>query len=236
MSPTVIVQLSNECGGRRIIGGYKILSNHHNLSRTINLKVYPHSRIYIEFYLDFIDFWDGQSLIVVVDSKHVILNKSHSARNSAYSNECGNSTNDRLFRYSETIDHENETMNILFYVDPAQKSELASESGLFYYGVSNFKIRLREVEKMNEIRISYKEGICREGFHAKKVDNCQKLGYNEVYCEICMQCDILCAKCINETICTECLPGITHTERNECKVKKGKKLNKKNPKTKKLIF
>ena len=172
---------NSTCGGRKIVGGYQILSNKHKLSRTINLQGYPHSRIYIEFNIDFIDYWDGQSLIVDVDRTQVILNISHSARNAAYHNECGNSTNDRLFRYSGTIDHEDESMTIFFYVDPAQKSLLASESEEFYYGVSNLKIRLREVEKMNEKRISYREGKCRDGFHANFVDNCRKQGYNGDY-------------------------------------------------------
>lgn len=215
ITPKIYGSLISQCGNRSILGGYKIFNHLHCLTRSFDFTGYPHSRIYIEFYLYLIDYWQSESLVVLINGRQVQV-LTHSSRRNAYSNECGDSSNDRLVRYSGTIDHEDDIMNIEFSVNPGPRSV----EDTLYYGIGSFMLRLLEVEKMNEVRLSYNQSKCKNGYFPRNVTDCNKKGYNGVYCEVCVQCEALCLICSNLNACNECRKGF-FLKKGTCIAKKG---------------
>jgi hypothetical protein len=214
------------CGSNKIFGGYGLLNSKHTLERTFNLTKLPHSTVYIELIVNLIDLWDTQNLVVLVDRKRTIFDVTHNTRTDSYFDECGNYTNDKRIRLSLSFDHEEDYLNIKIYVANPKLSKLLDQNNPanMNFGISNFKLRLREIEKMNAIRLSHDSDECLYGYYRETVPDCKKRGekgdaYGGVYCDVCRQCHPLCNTCFGPGTdkCLSCIKGVKYyDEKKSC--------------------
>jgi hypothetical protein len=209
-------KLSSKCDSALIFGGHQLFKNNMGISRSFNLSSLPHQNILIEFDLFLIDFWDGQSLLLKINSE-LIKNITLNTRSDHYYDLCGNFTYDSYERISVLIPHVEPYLVIEIVSDMNGIPEGPERS----WGIRDLSIELMVQCQYNTRRVNSTACECETGFYTKIRENCPKTGYENNFCFDCAVCPKFCKLCSGANTCSECDQGFTLVDGN-CQTPDGK--------------
>jgi hypothetical protein len=202
------IELTNsslsKCNSSWLLGGHNIFTGNKPLTRIFDLSRFPHMMINIDFDIFFIDFWDGESLLIMVDEK-VVKTITPNVRTNHYTNICGNYTYDSIESFSHEFEHIRPSLNLTLTTELNGVTQRPARS----WGIRDFKMNLRVQCQSNSVRINNTYCECKMGYFRSQKKNLEKLGYHGNFNFECKVCPYPSKLCLASDHALECLAGFS---------------------------
>ena len=190
------------CNSTLLLGGHNVFTSNKTLTRIFNLSMVPHSIITLEFEIYFIDFWDGESLKILVDN-NLLKIITPNARTNHYTDICGNYTYDFISSESFEFDHIKPSLNLTL----STQLNGVIQKPMRSWGIRNFKMSFRVQCQLNSVRVNSSYCECKDGFFRNRRTNVIKDGYEGNFNFDCSVCPYPSVKCTTANQATKCLEG-----------------------------